>query len=778
MRKRRIGLLLAVLGLASLLVAFGGCDSASSGIEDTQKTCTDGVDNDGDGLIDCDDPECKLLAQCQQVTEGGVGGDGGFLDGPKNEGGADAYICDPEKDDDNDNILNKHEGCGKDSDNDGVPNTLDDDSDGDGIPDIVEAGDTNTSTDPVDTDGDGIPDFLDVDSDNDSIPDKDEDRNGDGRVGCCRVTCGEKIAGCKDVPADGCGAGQTCMGGAGGTCMPAVEVLCSNGETDPKKKETFPGKPDPSVGNFICTATGLTKVTLHKDTASDTQIVLLPAQTYTQLTIANAQGKEAAAIIDDRANDVAGGVVSISTQGKVVATELNSVISAVQSLGTITTRSTGTVSKSHDGFDTVFSVELAVVTAQAVDPNDLRNDFIALVLNKPKSDLTGLPAAFGKTATNFVLRLQVLLRPNDQQLLILGALADDALYKDDTKKTGITVDDLSNGTPLARANDGTVGECDAYTLSRDSKADIIWVVDESGSMSDNRASVVNNANELFNRALNAGLDFRMGVTNVIYPTSSYAYAVGKFCSKISTSSTDDGGTDRFLLPTEQAIFESCIRNPPGYEGGTEWTQLNAVEAVKKHLPRAANDPAKIRTDAKLVVIYVTDEISLPLQSSGFAPSSTCSLSTIQQAQVNNFVAPDVNYFLGRVDPDAKATVHMIGGVCGNSCGAQIGHGMIEIAAATNGTTGDVCQADLGSTLQIIIDDIIGAASAASLEYVPISSTIKVSLDGVVQPRSREKGFDYRRANNTLAFISVPFGQGSIVVVSYLRFTGQVSTPIP
>ena len=104
--------------------------------------------------------------------------------------------------------------------------------------------------------------------------------------------------------------------------------------------------------------------------------------------------------------------------------------------------------------------------------------------------------------------------------------------------------------------------------------------------------------------------------------------------------------------------------------------------------------------------------------------------------------------------------------------------MIEIAAATNGTTGDVCQADLGSTLQIIIDDIIGAASAASLEYVPISSTIKVSLDGVVQPRSREKGFDYRRANNTLAFISVPFGQGSIVVVSYLRFTGQVSTPIP
>lgn len=78
----------------------------------------------------------------------------------------------------------------KDSDGDGIPDSLDLDSDNDGIPDNIEAQGQNfiayTSDDfnndgisdayglgltPIDTDGDGIPDYLDLDSDNDGIYD-------------------------------------------------------------------------------------------------------------------------------------------------------------------------------------------------------------------------------------------------------------------------------------------------------------------------------------------------------------------------------------------------------------------------------------------------------------------------------------------------------------------------------------------------------------------------------------------------------------------------------
>ncbi len=65
-----------------------------------------------------------------------------------------------------------------DSDNDGVPDSVDLDDDNDGIPDLVEGA--------LDTDSDGLPDFLDLDSDNDGIADiievMGEDRDNDFRV--------------------------------------------------------------------------------------------------------------------------------------------------------------------------------------------------------------------------------------------------------------------------------------------------------------------------------------------------------------------------------------------------------------------------------------------------------------------------------------------------------------------------------------------------------------------------------------------------------------------
>lgn len=65
-----------------------------------------------------------------------------------------------------------------DSDNDGIPDSVDIDDDNDGILDTVEG--------TGDTDGDGIPDYLDLDSDNDGIPDITEaggtDTDGDGQI--------------------------------------------------------------------------------------------------------------------------------------------------------------------------------------------------------------------------------------------------------------------------------------------------------------------------------------------------------------------------------------------------------------------------------------------------------------------------------------------------------------------------------------------------------------------------------------------------------------------
>ncbi len=52
----------ASLGL-SLLLALVGC-SESVGFERSAAECSDGKDNDGDGLVDCADPDCRAGAAC------------------------------------------------------------------------------------------------------------------------------------------------------------------------------------------------------------------------------------------------------------------------------------------------------------------------------------------------------------------------------------------------------------------------------------------------------------------------------------------------------------------------------------------------------------------------------------------------------------------------------------------------------------------------------------------------------------------------------------------
>jgi hypothetical protein len=105
-------------------------------------------------------------------------------------------IIAPEDDSDGDTIPDLIEGF-DDSDGDLQEDRLDTDSDGDGILDIVEAGDEDPLTPPVDTDGDGVPDYLDDDSDgnglvdriegeadfdNDEIPDFADDDDDDDRI--------------------------------------------------------------------------------------------------------------------------------------------------------------------------------------------------------------------------------------------------------------------------------------------------------------------------------------------------------------------------------------------------------------------------------------------------------------------------------------------------------------------------------------------------------------------------------------------------------------------
>jgi len=51
------------IGVVSLLVIAAGC-SEEVGFERSAAECSDGKDNDGDGLVDCVDPDCRARPEC------------------------------------------------------------------------------------------------------------------------------------------------------------------------------------------------------------------------------------------------------------------------------------------------------------------------------------------------------------------------------------------------------------------------------------------------------------------------------------------------------------------------------------------------------------------------------------------------------------------------------------------------------------------------------------------------------------------------------------------
>ncbi len=57
------------LGLCMILALTAStCDTTTEIVPFQKEICTDKIDNNGDGLIDCDDRECTALISCQKTT--------------------------------------------------------------------------------------------------------------------------------------------------------------------------------------------------------------------------------------------------------------------------------------------------------------------------------------------------------------------------------------------------------------------------------------------------------------------------------------------------------------------------------------------------------------------------------------------------------------------------------------------------------------------------------------------------------------------------------------
>ena len=203
----------------ALLLSLAACTkddpATDSALQD--ELCDDGVDNDGDGDIDCDDADCTEACIPETETECGDGEDDdqdGAVDCADSDCvGDDACVEDCGDGEDND--LDGLTDCA-DADCEGVEPCIEDCADGvdndlDGLTDCADTADCEALCDEaaycedgVDNDQDGLTDCADVDCTDQCAETCDDgvDNDGDGFVDCLDNEC-SALAVCDEVCDDG-----------------------------------------------------------------------------------------------------------------------------------------------------------------------------------------------------------------------------------------------------------------------------------------------------------------------------------------------------------------------------------------------------------------------------------------------------------------------------------------------------------------------------------------------------------------------------------------------
>ncbi len=237
----------------------------------------------------------------------------------------------------------------------------------------------------------------------------------------------------------------------------------------------------------------------------------------------------------------------------------------------------------------------------------------------------------------------------------------------------------------------------------DPKVDVLWVVDNTGSMAEEQAALAESFDRFAEEADAANLAYQLGV--VTTDMSGDAAGVLQGNPWIITPALDDPG----------AAFADAVSvgtDAVGAEAGL----AAMLEALSPELLEGANRGFR-RADAALHVVVVSDDDD----DSGALLSDPVGAALALLDEESSEGAPA--YFSALV---CTATT---GCSCGGSGGVYAAD-YIEVAQAAGGVISDVCEGDLGSIVATLGEMSITYLDTFELQATPETGDVLVWVDGV------------------------------------------------
>lgn len=297
------------------------------------------------------------------------------------------------------------------------------------------------------------------------------------------------------------------------------------------------------------------------------------------------------------------------------------------------------------------------------------------------------------------------------------------------------------------------------SVSTNGKVDVLYVIDNSGSMAVSQSHVAQNFQQFIQLFNQRGIDYRIAVTT----TEAYRDLFGQPMTisqfRDGTDATSHTGV-RLITPQTPNIEQTFLTNI------TQGTTGSGDERAFQSFKEALNNPLNAgfpRSDAFLAIIIVSDEDDFSVDDSTDAHTHDYTYSGLHP------VASYISYLdkLTGADQSTRSskynvnTISILDQACmdeQNAVSAEhiIGQRYIDLANKTNGITGSIC-GDFGQSLSNISNKIIELTTQFYLSRPAVESTLTVLVDGVAVPHLHTtdplpwNGFIYHADTKSLTF---------------------------
>ena len=293
--------------------------------------------------------------------------------------------------------------------------------------------------------------------------------------------------------------------------------------------------------------------------------------------------------------------------------------------------------------------------------------------------------------------------------------------------------------------------------------DILWVIDNSGSMAQAQQNLTSNFQSFINKFKTKNYDFHMAVTTTEawekQFNSNSVKARVKDGAKLSSSVTTSSGV--FIMTPDTINLESVFTT-----NATQGTLGNGDERAFSSVKQALLEPFNAnfrRASAYLAVIIVSDEEDFSSNSSSFNES----YSNVNLHSVQSYV-DFLDEYVGSKNYSVN-TISVKDQNCKNqsNAAAKISTRLPELSSLTGGISASLCS-NFADSLTLISDSIISLSSVFKLNREPVVESITVKINGSTVPMDAANGWTYNATDMTITFhgTSIPGPNATISIDFY------------